>query len=64
VLTLVAGFRLGVLRTLVVVPLTGDLVAVALELSIMLIISWLICGLTLRRLQVVDHLSNRIAMGD
>lgn len=44
-----AGFVLGVLRTLVVVPLLGALWAVLLELPVILAIAWLVCSRVLRR---------------
>lgn len=44
-----AGFVLGVLRTLVLVPLLGELVAVLLELPVILTIAWLVCTRILRR---------------
>lgn len=43
------GFLLGVLRTLVLVPLVGETLAVLIELPIILGVSWLICGRILRR---------------
>lgn len=44
-----AGFVLGVLRTLVLVPLLGELAAVLVELPLMLTIAWLVCARILRR---------------
>jgi hypothetical protein len=44
-----AGFVLGVLRTLVLVPLLGELAAVLLELPMILIIAWGVCTRILRR---------------
>ena len=44
-----AGFVLGVLRTLVLVPLLGALRAVLVELPIILTIAWLVCAPILRR---------------
>lgn len=38
-----AGFVLGVLRTLVLVPLLGALGAVLVELPVILTIAWLVC---------------------
>lgn len=43
------GFVLGVLRTLVVAPLLGDMAAVALELPLILACAWVVCGGVLRR---------------
>lgn len=44
-----AGFVLGVLRTLVLVPLLGELGAVLVELPLILTLSWLVCARILRR---------------
>ena len=44
-----AGFMLGVLRTLVLVPLLGELAAVLVELPVILTIAWLICTRIMRR---------------
>ena len=44
-----AGFVLGVLRTLVLIPLLGELAAVLVELPVILTIAWLICTRILRR---------------
>ncbi len=44
-----AGFVLGVLRTLVLVPLWGELAAVLVELPLILTIAWLVCTRILRR---------------
>ncbi len=42
-----AGFALGVLRTLVLIPLLGDLLAVLVELPVILTVAWLACTLIL-----------------
>ena len=44
-----AGFLLGVLRTLVLVPLLGELGAVLVELPVILAIAWWVCTRILRR---------------
>jgi hypothetical protein len=44
-----AGFALGVLRTLVLAPLLGELGAVMVELPAILTISWLVCTRILQR---------------
>ncbi|MBK9572843.1 MAG: hypothetical protein IPO43_08950 [Rhodoferax sp.] len=44
-----AGFVLGVLRTLVLAPLLGELTAVLMELPVILSIAWLGCTRILRR---------------
>ena len=54
-----AGFVLGVLRTLVLVPLLGELAAVLVELPLILTIAWRVCTRLLRRWP----LSPRSALG-
>jgi hypothetical protein len=44
-----AGFVLGVLRTLILVPLLGELAAVLVELPVIVTIAWLVCTRILRR---------------
>ena len=44
-----AGFVLGVLRTLVLVPLLGEWGAVLVELPVILSIAWWVCKRILRR---------------
>lgn len=39
-----AGFALGTLRTLVIAPRAGDLIAVLIELPIILGVSWVVFG--------------------
>lgn len=57
------GFALGTVRTLAIAPLAGETFAVALELPAMLLASWIVCGLAIRRCQVTDDLTTRLAMG-
>ena len=58
-----AGFLLGTFRVFVLLPLTGELVAVALELPIILIISWLVCRRLISRFSIPATASQRLAMG-
>ncbi len=44
----VAGFVLGILRTLIVAPKVGSLVAVLIELPVILWFSWFVCARILR----------------
>ena len=57
------GFALGVVRTVLVAPLLGDTVAVALELPIILALAWFICRWLTRRFEVPARLSPRALMG-
>lgn len=56
-----AAFLLGALRVSVVVPMTGALLAVALEVPVVLGLSWIVAGRVLRRWPL--PLGGRIAMG-
>lgn len=58
-----AGFALGTLRTLLIVPAIGETAAVALELPIMLTISWVACGWVLRRFALPPEPGVRLVMG-
>ena len=58
-----AGFVLGALRTMWLEPQVGALPAVAIELPLMLAISWLVCGRMLDRFAVPPALSARTVMG-
>jgi hypothetical protein len=55
------AFLLGALRVFVVIPLTGPLVGVALEVPIILALSWLVAGHVLKRRPL--SLGRRLAMG-
>jgi hypothetical protein len=44
-----AGFVLGTFRVVVMIPRFGDLASVALEVPVMLALSWLVAGWVLRR---------------
>jgi hypothetical protein len=57
------GFLLGSFRTLVLVPRIGALAAVALELPLMLLASWWVCGAVLRRNPVTPAVLLRLTMG-
>lgn len=56
-----AAFVLGALRVTLVAPATGPLLAVALEVPLVLALSWLVAGRLLRRWPL--GLSDRLAMG-
>lgn len=62
-LVFAAGFALGAIRTLMVEPRLGALAAVAIELPVMLAISWFACGSALRRFVVPAEFAARLAMG-
>ena len=57
------GFLLGVLRVLALAPWLGELLAVAVELPIMLAISWVVCGWLIRAFLVPGGHAARLVMG-
>jgi hypothetical protein len=57
------GFAFGTLRTLVIAPVVGDLIAVALELPLLLAVSWIACGWVLQRIHLPSRSYYRISMG-
>jgi len=59
---LAAGFLLGTLRVLVMVPAIGEAGAVGLELPIMLTLSWLACRWLIARFDVAAALTPRLGM--
>jgi hypothetical protein len=58
-----AGFALGVLRILVVVPRFGEAIAVLLELPIVLTLAWFACRWSVRRFGVPGSIAARGLMG-
>ncbi len=58
-----AGFLLGTVRTLWLEPALGALHSVLAELPFMLLLSWMACGMVLRRVAVAPDTRSRIAMG-
>ena len=58
-----AGFVLGALREIVVVPRLGGLAAVALEAPIILVICRVAAGALVRRFAVPAGIAPRLAMG-
>jgi hypothetical protein len=57
------GFLLGVIRTLVLIPTLGELIAVAIELPVILLASWMICRCVIAHLQVPPLLRHRLLVG-
>lgn len=61
--TFAVAFVLGALRQTVVEPRLGGLAAVALEVPILLGVSWLVAGRAVRRFAVPARAAARLAMG-
>jgi hypothetical protein len=57
------AFLLGTLRVTLLVPRLGELGGFAIELPLLLVYSWLACGLIVRRFAVSGAWSDRLAMG-
>ncbi len=57
------AFVLGVLRTLVLAPRVGAMAAIAIEVPIILIVSWFACYRCLRRFPVRSAVADRAWMG-
>ena len=57
------GFVLGTIRTLLLVPRVGPLVAVAIELPIMIAASWFACRFGLRRYAIAAAVLPRLLVG-
>jgi hypothetical protein len=57
------GFALGTLRVLYVIPHIGEAGAVLLELPVILVLSWWVCGWVLRRCHVPQHMGQHALMG-
>ncbi len=58
-----AGFVLGTIRVLFLVPRLGELAAVALEIPLMLALAWWICGRIIAWLAVPSRTVDRAGMG-
>jgi hypothetical protein len=58
-----AGFLFGTVRVLALAPRVGEALAVAIELPLMLAVSWLVCRRLIARLGVPAGLTPRLTMG-
>lgn len=63
VLVFAAGFALGTIRVLFLVPAVGETAAVLVETPIMLSISWIACRYIIRRFGVPPVPGDRLIMG-
>ena len=62
-LVFAAGFALGTIRVLAVLPLVGETIAVLIEMPVMLTISWIACRYVVTRFRVPPFLGDRAVMG-
>ena len=58
-----AGFILGTLRVLALAPVFGEVASVALEIPVMLAVSWIASRGICRRLKLPTRLAPRFVMG-
>lgn len=58
-----AGFVLGTIRVFALAPRIGEIAAVAIELPLMLTISWIACGRLIRAFAVPEAAAARALMG-
>jgi hypothetical protein len=58
-----AGFVLGTIRTILLVPRVGAFAAVLIELPFMLAIAWFVCGWLIGLFAVDSAWTTRLAMG-
>jgi hypothetical protein len=58
-----AGFLLGMVRVLLLVPRLGETVAVLIELPLIVSLSWLACGPVCMRVGVPPRRADRAVMG-
>lgn len=59
----VAGFALGTMRVLLLIPRLGEIFSVLLELPIILAVSWVACRRVVMRFDVPPELPARFVMG-
>jgi hypothetical protein len=58
-----AGFVLGAIRTLILVPRVGPVAAVLIELPVMLAIAWFACGWAVQHFSVPPEFTTRLVVG-
>ena len=57
------GFALGAVRVFFVIPQIGETGGVLIELPVILVVSWWVCGAVLRRYHVPQQMGQRAVMG-
>jgi hypothetical protein len=58
-----AAFAFGTVRVLYVIPHIGETAAVLIELPLLLVLSWWVCGKVLRHYSVPQRTGHRALMG-
>ena len=62
-IVLVAGFLFGTIRTLWLADAVGPVSALLIELPLILLVSWIACGFSIRRSHVPRGTGDRLLMG-
>jgi len=57
------AFVMGVIRTLFIAPVTGEVAAVLIETPVILLVSWFAAGWSIRRFSVPAAATDRLTMG-
>ena len=57
------AFVMGVVRTLLISPVTGEVPAVLIETPVILLVSWFAAGWSIRRFSVAAKTAERLTMG-
>ena len=57
------AFAVGTVRVLIITPRVGEVAALLLEAPIIIALSWLVCGWSVRRFTVPTDAADRVSMG-
>lgn len=57
------GFIFGALRIFFLIPYTGSVIAVLIEIPFMLVFAWFFCRFLTRRYDIPNETNDRLAMG-
>jgi hypothetical protein len=58
-----AGFALGAIRVVLLIPRLGETFAVLIELPVILAVAWIACHRLIAAFDVPSHLAPRLAVG-
>ncbi|MEQ8955989.1 MAG: hypothetical protein RL120_17800 [Gammaproteobacteria bacterium] len=58
-----AGILLGGIRLMLLVPTLGDTLAVSIEVPVMLLLCWILCGRAIALFEIVPQWPDRLLMG-
>lgn len=57
------GAILGFMREVLVAPLTGNVIAVVIEIPVMFGAAWIVCRLMIHKFNISNDVNQRLAMG-